>query len=95
MPFDPYRPASDPDAVELPPHADAVLDSAQSVSRHLYDMQRLIEDLISVVDRKADAVLDDAGGFTRHHVRSWQAIEAQTAAAGDALVALDKLARAA
>jgi len=95
MPFDPYRHAGDPDAAELPPHADAVLDSANSVSRHLYDMQRLIEDLISVVDSKADAVLDSADGYTRHHVRSWQAIEAQTAAAGNALVALGKLARAA
>jgi hypothetical protein len=84
-----YEPDPIPDA------AQDVLDSSRSVSGHLSDAIRLLEDLNDSVDRSHDAVMEDPHGYRAANAKTWRVIEAQVAILNDTLTALDKLVRAA
>lgn len=88
MTYSPFIGAADPDAEDLPPNAADAYDAMVDAERHLSDIVRDAELLLSQLDIKRNSLMLDAAGYTYHHAREWERIAAAASDAAGAFAAM-------
>ena len=93
--YSPYKHPADPDADNMPPNAESCLDYMDDVERHLLDIETYRGAILAELERKRDAVLDDAEAFTLGHVHTWRDLHIAFGQHVEALMKLVERVRAA